>query len=389
MNAPARRTRSFVFLAHPVRCNDAPFMWLRRLSDRSVVHWWWLRLLWPVWALVSLFHLLWPGSHLRTDAYRFGDRLRGHSWLVRNFAWHYLAPPLQGLVRRRINRAVLAAQRMGADVVGLGALNKAEWLNGGGKQIVDDLGDQLHIPVVHGDTMTAAVVFQRAWQAIEVRELRSTPVFITGGTSKTGRAVALALCGRGTRVKLLTGSEERFLQIQRAAGDRAHLLERATGLADGADCLLWITGKSIPAGRELAEAIPSDGVVVNFSVPDPLPPAVLQTRPDLLHLDGGVLAYDPDRTDLWFTLGLQRGVVYACHAGTMVHAHLGWTHHEVGEVDVARMHAAWRGAAEVGLRLPEPTSHQQPVALLRCPRCDEERTCEPAAGELVLGVAGA
>jgi predicted amino acid dehydrogenase len=357
------KSPSFVFLAHPVRCCDAPFMWLRRLSARTVVHWWWLKLLWPVWAVVSLWHLAWPKSHLRTDRYRFGEALVGHSWLVRNFAWHYLLPPLQGLVRRRINRAVLAAQEMGADVVGLGALNKAEWLNGGGERIVEDLGDQLRIPVVHGDTMTAAVVFQRAWQVIERRGLRGAPVFVTGGTSKTGRAVALALIRRGVRVKLLTGSEERFQQIRCSAGSLADLLERAQGLGQGADCPLWITGKSIPAGQELVDAVPRHGAVVNFSVPDPLPPAVLETRPDVLHLDGGVLAYDPTCTDLWFTLGLKRGVFYACHAGTMVHAHLGWKHHEVGEVDVDRMDAAWLGAAELGLRLPPPTSHHQPVSL--------------------------
>jgi len=355
--------RSFLFLAHPVQCVNAPFMWLRSLNQRAVVSWWWLWLLWPVWFAVSIWYLINPAGFNRTDTYRFGQGMTGRSWLVRNFAWHYFVPALKPLVRGRVAEAVLAAQDAGVQVVGLGALNKAEWLNGGGEDLVRDLGDRLKVPVVHGDTMTAAVVYQRVLQAMAARGLQRTRVFVTGGTSKTGRAIALALARDGVRVRLLTASDERFEQIRKAAGTAGRLLSRARSLDDGADCRLWITGKSAPANRELAEAIPLGAVVVNFSVPDPLRPEDLRSRSDLLHLDAGLVAYNPEETDMWFTLGLRKGLLYACHAGTIVHAHLGWRHHEVGEVKVEQMEEVWRAAREIGLRLPEPTSHHRPVAL--------------------------
>ena len=356
-------TTSFLFLAHPVQCVDAPFMWLKSLGQKAVVNWWWLWLLWPVWFAVSLWYLIWPRSFNCTDNYRFGIKLRGHSWLVRNFAWNYLVPALRPLVSRRLGDAVLAAQEQGIDVVGLGALNKAEWLNGGGAELVQELGDRLRIPVVHGDTMTAAAVYQLVLQVMAAQQHPRTRVFITGGTSKTGRALALALMRRGTRVRLLTTSASRFKEIRSAAGGAGHLLSRAESLEQGHDCQLWITGKAVPAGARLRDEIPIGAAVVNFSVPDPLRPEDLQRRSDLLHLDAGLLAYDPDKTDMWFTLGLRRGLLYACHAGTIVHAHRGWRHHEVGEVDVERMDEVWAAAMELGLRLPNPTSHHRPVNL--------------------------
>jgi hypothetical protein len=53
---------------------------------------------------------------------------------------------------------------------------------------------------------------------------------------------------------------------------------------------------------------------------------------------------------------LRPGVTYACHAGTIVHAYMGWTDHEVGPVDVRALPQMWRAAQEAGFFLPEYTS---------------------------------
>lgn len=67
-----------------------------------------------------------------------------------------------------------------------------EALNGGGTLFVDKHPD-LRVRVVHGNTLTAAVI---------LREIQSNvkEVFLTGATSKLGRAIALYLCRKKIRV---------------------------------------------------------------------------------------------------------------------------------------------------------------------------------------------
>lgn len=47
---------------------------------------------------------------------------------------------------------------------------------------------------------------------------------------------------------------------------------------------------------------------------------------------------------------MERGVVHACHAGGVLHLLQGWTHHEVGAIDVDRIDLVWEAALRHGLR---------------------------------------
>lgn len=47
---------------------------------------------------------------------------------------------------------------------------------------------------------------------------------------------------------------------------------------------------------------------------------------------------------------MERGVVHACHAGGVVHLLEGWTHHEVGALDVERIDLVWNAALKHGLK---------------------------------------
>lgn len=67
-----------------------------------------------------------------------------------------------------------------------------EALNGGGTLFVNKHPD-LKVRVVHGNTLTAAVILN------EIPK-QATEVFLTGATSKLGRAIALYLCRKKVRV---------------------------------------------------------------------------------------------------------------------------------------------------------------------------------------------
>ena len=67
-----------------------------------------------------------------------------------------------------------------------------EALNGGGVLFVKK-HPNLRVRVVHGNTLTAAVTINQIPK--DVKE-----VFLTGATSKLGRAIALYLCRKHVRV---------------------------------------------------------------------------------------------------------------------------------------------------------------------------------------------
>lgn len=52
--------------------------------------------------------------------------------------------------------------------------------------------------------------------------------------------------------------------------------------------------------------------------------------------------------------------VYACHAAAVVHRSMGWTHHEIGKVDVTRMDTTLQASRACGFTIPESPKRTQP-----------------------------
>jgi len=351
----------FTFLVHWVENWNLALRWSQALRKNSKLKLFWTPL-WPVFAIMSVFYLLGKKTHEVIDKFTYDDKLNGEIRILRNTGWHFFIKSQRGRIRKRILDAVLKAQAEGSAVIGLGALNKAEWLTAGGKWIVDSLGDKLKVPVVHGDTLTAATICKMLLSVLKARGNRDQ-VFLTGSTSKIGRILALVLAKKGTIVKCYTTSKQRFEAIQKEALSAGVNLIRVNNLSDGKDCNIWVTGKAIPAGNKLLKFIPQRAIVVNFSVPNPLSSRALKNRPDLKIVEGGLLAYDSSKTNFSFTMRLEPGLTYACHAGTMVHAYKGWKHHEVGRVEVSALAPTWKAAEELGFFVPEfEISHGRLVA---------------------------
>ena len=59
------------------------------------------------------------------------------------------------------------------------------------------------IKIVHGNTLTAAAV----WQTLLQHTRPDDEIFLTGPTAKIGRALCLLLAKRGNTVKMMTVSE--------------------------------------------------------------------------------------------------------------------------------------------------------------------------------------
>ncbi|CAN7006086.1 unnamed protein product [Brassica rapa subsp. trilocularis] len=319
-----KREPEFVFLAHGVdvmSAMHAPFLF-RSFASMPYTTRFFLLLMWPGTFMVMLVAWLWSKAFLCSFY-----TLRNHlcqTWLVPRLGFHYFLPFAKQGINNLIEDAILRADKLGVKVISLAALNKNEALNGGGTLFVNKHPD-LRVRVVHGNTLTAAVILNEIPK--DVKE-----VFLTGATSKLGRAIALYLCRRGVRVLMLTLSTERFQKIQKEApAEFQNYLVQVTKYNAAQHCKSWIVGKWLTP-REQSWA-PEGTHFHQFVVPP-----ILNFRRKCTYGDLAAMRLPKDVQGVGTCeYTMERGVVHACHAGGLVHMLEGWEHHEVGAIDVDRI----------------------------------------------------
>ncbi|KAJ6849727.1 protein ECERIFERUM 3-like [Iris pallida] len=327
----------FVFLAHVVDVSfsaHSPFLF-RSYSSMPYTFKLILLPLWPCIFIVMLVMWAWSKTFL-VSFYKIRGLLH-QTWVVPRYGFQYFLPFAKDGINDQIELAILRADKMGIKVLSLAALNKNEALNGGGTLFVNK-HPNLKVRVVHGNTLTAAVILNEI--PANVKE-----VFMTGATSKLGRAIALYLCRKKIRVMMLTLSTERFLKIQReAAPEHQEYLVQVTKYQAAQNCKTWIVGKWLTP-REQRWAPPGTHFH-QFVVPP-----ILSFRRDCTYGRLAAMRLPKDVQGLSVCeYTLDRGVVHACHAGGVVHSLEGWTHHEVGAIDVDRIDVVWRAALKNGLK---------------------------------------
>ncbi|KAF0902792.1 hypothetical protein E2562_019120 [Oryza meyeriana var. granulata] len=330
------RVPDFVFLVHVVDVVSSmhvPFAFRACSSLPFAAH----PVLLPLWPVAFGFMVLqWFCSKTFTVSFY---KLRGclhQTWSVPRYGFHYFIPSAKKGINELIELAILRADKMGVKVLSLAALNKNEALNGGGTLFVRR-HPNLRVRVVHGNTLTAAVI---------INEIPSnvTEVFLTGATSKLGRAIALYLCRKKIKVLMLTLSTERFLNIQREAPvEFQQYLVQVTKYQAAQNCKTWIVGKWL-SPREQRWA-PAGTHFHQFVVPP-----IIGFRRDCTYGKLAAMRLPKDVEGLGSCeYTMDRGVVHACHAGGVVHFLEGWEHHEVGAIDVDRIDVVWNAALKHGL----------------------------------------
>jgi predicted amino acid dehydrogenase len=104
-------------------------------------------------------------------------------------------------------------------------------------------------------------------------------------------------------------------------------------------------------------------VVCDLSRPPNVSRAVKKARPDVLVIDGGVVAV-PGLPDLGWHFGFEQGLAYACMAETMI---LGLEHHEQdtslgSDLNLPTIHHLRRAGAALGFRLAQLRSFDRPLS---------------------------
>eukprot|EP00903_Cladosiphon_okamuranus_P007184 g6976.t1 len=341
------------FLAHPGVILSTFARWMP--EKRPLRRWeasWWMVPAWPIILVLNVwFTFVGPlifGPCILADQFEFKG-VRNQVWLSRAFGYQFMIKALRPTIARGIEATVREADRAGVSVLGLGALNKAEFINRGGEDILKNVG----------------------------------------------RAVALKLALDGVDVVCCTTSDERFASLRQELSvlqtvqrqrepavnwNRQGRLLRARRVDEGVHYRLWVVGKFDTSVRL---HVPLKASAIVFAVPCPLE----GHRPDLSTVTGGIIRMDVASCTLrQFHVLLPHDQLYACHAAAIVHHRMGWTHHEVGKVDVGRMANILQLARECGFSVPfSRPPPPRPAAATAMPRVADDGVRGPRVVEDVAG----
>jgi len=341
---------SFAFIIHPIdpkRDVSRKFPWLgRALTERQI----------------DFFSAYFPPvfiSEIEGIVSRAtGKELRG--WLI--------ACPLtprrmlelpERVVYRKIIQTGNLAERLGADMLGLGAFTS----------VIGDAGltiaRALAVPVTTGDAYTVAMAVQALREAARVMEIEmaEATVAIVGATGATGRVCAELLAGEAARVLLVARDEAKLRALaERLAGGARGELAISTSLDVIHQAQLILTVTSALHDVIHPEHLRPGSVVCDVARPRDVSAMVAAARDDILVIDGGMVDV-PGPVDFHFNFGFPAGKAYACMAEAMALALEGrFEDYTVGkEISVERVREITAIADRHGFRLSGFRSFEREV----------------------------
>ncbi|MBZ9712123.1 semialdehyde dehydrogenase [Deinococcus multiflagellatus] len=260
-----------------------------------------------------------------------------------------------------IDRAVTKAVGLGAKTVGLGALTAPATAGGMALRHRTDVG------ITNGNAFTAAMTFLGAERLLSLCPSNAT-IALVGASGSVGSCLTQLLARRTAQPLLLVARNEerlRTLQATLPAG-RSQITTDMTRVRE-ADLVILLTSATDAVLR--SEHLKEGAVVLDDTQPRNTRPELLQERPDIRVVDGGLVSV-PGVQRKGF-IGLPQGVAYACLAETLLlglsgqqgHFSLGWPSVEQAE----HMLALAARFGHLGFTLAEPHSFGQPVTLEDAP----------------------
>ncbi len=216
-------------------------------------------------------------------------------------------------VYRKIIQAGRMAERLGAQILGLGAFTS----------VVGDAGvtiaRTLDVPVTTGDAYTIAIAVQSVREAARQMEipLREATAAIVGATGAIGRVCAELLVEDVQRLFVIARSREKLERLrEQLAGPGRGEVVVSTSMEVLSEAQLILTVTSAIEDVVRPEFLQPGSVVCDVARPRDVSAMVAAARNDILVIDGGMVDV-PGSVDFHFNFGFPPGKSYACMAETI------------------------------------------------------------------------
>lgn len=263
------------------------------------------------------------------------------------------------VVYRKIIQTGRAAERLGAQILGLGAFTS----------VIGDAGltiaRSLDVPVTTGDSYTVALALQSVREAAALMDIRlsDATAAVLGATGAIGRVCATLLAEEVGRLVLISRSMDRLeaLRSSLLPKTRAELL-LSTDVHALSPAQLVLAVSSSTGSLIDPQSLMPGSVVCDVARPRDVSAMVAAARDDILVIDGGMVDV-PGPVDFHFNFGFPPGKAYACMAETMVLALEGrFEDYTVGkEITLERVQEITALAEKHGFRLSGFRSFEREV----------------------------
>jgi len=205
------------------------------------------------------------------------------------------------------------AERLGADILGLGAFTSV--VGDGGISVAD----ALDIPVTTGDSYTISVAIQAVHKAAALMEidLASSPAAIVGATGAIGRVCAQLLANKVPELYLIGRDIDKLysLQTDLQPNSKANLIV-STDLLDLRNAKVILTVSSAVHAIIQPDHLQPGSVICDVARPRDVATSVAAERDDIFVFDGGMVDV-PGPVNFNFDFGFPPGKAYACMAETI------------------------------------------------------------------------
>ncbi len=216
-------------------------------------------------------------------------------------------------VYRKIIQAGRMAERLGAQILGLGAFTS----------VIGDAGvtiaQALDVPVTTGDSYTIAIAVQSVREAARLMEipLREASAAVVGATGSIGRVCAELLAEDVQRLFLIARSREKLERLrEQLAGPGRSEVVVSTSMEVLSQAQLILTVTSAIEDVVRPEFLQPGSVICDVARPRDVSAMVAAARNDILVIDGGMVDV-PGAVDFHFNFGFPPRKSYACMAETI------------------------------------------------------------------------
>lgn len=218
-------------------------------------------------------------------------------------------------VTKRIIEAGRIAEKLGAGIVGLGAMTS----------VVGDAGitvaRNLNIAVTSGNSFTVAMALEGTKKAAEFMGVKigEAEVAVIGATGSIGSVCARMIAREAGRLTLVARERSRLERLShRIMGETGLAARVTTDIHDAlrkADVVITVTS-AVDTVIEPEDLKPG-AVVCDVARPRDVSRRVAEARPDVLVIEGGVVEV-PGDVEFNFNFGFPPKTAYACMAETMI-----------------------------------------------------------------------
>ncbi|XP_026429627.1 protein ECERIFERUM 1-like [Papaver somniferum] len=190
-----------------------PYMREANNKHYFIIKWilWPLTFLWSVLFQRMLSHTFVLERNIFDDHHVTKKLLQVQTWAIPRYSYQYKRLTRQrGTINSLIEKAILDADKAGAEVISLGLLNQGEEMNRNGEVYIQK-HPNLKIKIVDGSSLAAAIVLNSITNLTAQQKL---VVMMRGRLTKVACHIALALCRKGVQVVVKLQSTDDFEKLR-------------------------------------------------------------------------------------------------------------------------------------------------------------------------------